>query len=140
MNTQPKNAKELVRLSTPTDMSAEGLTKPIPGVCRPMIKGIVPIRKNETGAMRKVIVVDLEANHQNGRSILPVILQAPDHIHIHHRKEGNQFHQILLVLIDLIRKSQVRLTVVTSLCHLETEVIQVLVKNLMYTECPVLIG
>lgn len=133
MSTRPQNVKERVRLLTPTDMSAEGLIEPSLEVRLPMIDGTEATRKKETVAMRKVAVVDQGANQQNARSILPVIGQAPDHILIllrGERKKENQFLQILLLPIDLIRKSLVRLVLVTNLCHQEIEVLRALVMNM----------
>lgn len=88
-------------------MNVEGLIVPIPEVCHPMIEEKVPIRKKETAATRKVVIVDQGAN-LNVKSIHPAIGQAPDHLHILLRREtrkGNLFLQILLRPIDLIGKS-----------------------------------
>lgn len=116
MITHQKKAKGLIRLLAPTDMSAEGLTERILEVCHPMIEEKVPTQKKET-AVTRTVVVDQGVN-RNARSIHPVIVQAPDHLPIHHRRKsrkGNLFHQILLHPIDLIKQSLVRLMAVISL-------------------------
>lgn len=83
---QPELVSELDHPLKPAESRAEDLIEQTLGVLLHMKDWKDPTQKKEKIVMTKLVVVGRGANLRNVRSILPVIIQAPDLVHIptHH--------------------------------------------------------